>query len=302
MTICFSCLSDYCTGEISLGKLYVKCPMCPRSLQTREVRTLVPQSKYSNLVKRIKEMESKHDVDEEIANVPGLQIRLCPDCNAPIEKNEGCDSMDCWRCGKVRKRCHVARIAWLIISCIRLQKFSWSSASVVKSKLGTAGKKSIGVSFGDGAAGATFGSSTSGALFGGAGTAVAPNTGGFGFGGGAAGATFGSSTSGALFGGAGTAVAQPLCRDGEGKGKGKSRRGKGRGISIQLSSTADHEDVQTWLSQFYGSHSSWSTALMGLSAASLRNLTDEQLVTRGLRSWGERRKLLKAVREALGVP
>ena len=32
-TVCFTCLSGYCEGEISAGKLFVKCPMCPRALQ-----------------------------------------------------------------------------------------------------------------------------------------------------------------------------------------------------------------------------------------------------------------------------
>jgi hypothetical protein len=32
--------------------------------------------------------------------VTRASIRQCPDCAALIEKNAGCDSMDCWRCGR----------------------------------------------------------------------------------------------------------------------------------------------------------------------------------------------------------
>jgi hypothetical protein len=99
-SICLGCLASYCEREIESGKNFVKCPMCPRSLQVREVRSLVPKPCFDALVARIKEMQSAHDVDDSAVNVPGLEIRKCLDCAALIEKNAGCDSMDCWRCGR----------------------------------------------------------------------------------------------------------------------------------------------------------------------------------------------------------
>ena len=50
-------------------------------------------------------------VDDGDAPLPGLELRLCPKCRVRIEKNAGCDSMACYRCG---------------------EKFSWSGAQLVK--------------------------------------------------------------------------------------------------------------------------------------------------------------------------
>jgi hypothetical protein len=43
---------------------------------------------------------------------PGIELRLCPQCHIRIEKNEGCDSMRCYRCGS---------------------QFAWNSAELVPS-------------------------------------------------------------------------------------------------------------------------------------------------------------------------
>ena len=37
-TVCDTCLRAYCGREVDAGKLFVKCPCCPRALQTRELR------------------------------------------------------------------------------------------------------------------------------------------------------------------------------------------------------------------------------------------------------------------------
>jgi hypothetical protein len=63
-SVCLGCLAGYCEREIESGKNFVKCPMCPRSLQVREVRGLVPKPCFEALVARIKEMQSAHDVDD----------------------------------------------------------------------------------------------------------------------------------------------------------------------------------------------------------------------------------------------
>ena len=34
-SVCLGCLGSYCEHEIESGKNFVKCPMCPRSLQVR---------------------------------------------------------------------------------------------------------------------------------------------------------------------------------------------------------------------------------------------------------------------------
>jgi hypothetical protein len=34
-SVCLGCLGSYCEREIESGKNFVKCPMCPRSLQVR---------------------------------------------------------------------------------------------------------------------------------------------------------------------------------------------------------------------------------------------------------------------------
>ena len=114
-TICKTCLMGYCSKEIADGKIHVKCPMCPRDLQLRELddRKLVSTKQYDTLMKRIKEMEETNDPDMSQFYVEGINVLLCPKCVAPIEKNGGCSSIHCWRCGhqfseetarKVKKR------------------------------------------------------------------------------------------------------------------------------------------------------------------------------------------------------
>lgn len=111
-----------------------------RALQTRELRSLVDAASFKGLTARIKQNQTSHDADLSAFAATGLQIRLCPECSAPIEQAGGCDSMvradkthcnaclalpcrgiylsaprsqDCWRCG---------------------HKFSWSSARKITDK------------------------------------------------------------------------------------------------------------------------------------------------------------------------
>lgn len=90
-TICKECISQHASIGINEGHLYVKCPFpdCGRSLQTLELRELVPTDVYEKLVSGIKEMESGKASLSSFDVPEGLQLRLCPACHARIEKNEG---------------------------------------------------------------------------------------------------------------------------------------------------------------------------------------------------------------------
>ena len=124
-TLCATCFDGYAAREIEAGKLSVKCPCCPRALQTRELSYIVERELYDQLVKRMRDAEKAHDSgdgDRELL-AAGLEIRLCPKCNCRLEKNEGCPSMDCYLCG---------------------HKFDWPSAKKLKApkdKLSKNGKK-----------------------------------------------------------------------------------------------------------------------------------------------------------------
>lgn len=51
-SVCPACLKAWAVGKIREGRLYVRCPVpdCGRSLQTLELKTLVPQNDYNLLV------------------------------------------------------------------------------------------------------------------------------------------------------------------------------------------------------------------------------------------------------------
>jgi len=87
-TVCHGCLRSHCESAIGSGKLFVKCPAlgCGRSLQTLELRSLVGAKAYVKLVARLKEAE---DAVVEPGDLPaGLELRMCPQCNVRIEKNQ----------------------------------------------------------------------------------------------------------------------------------------------------------------------------------------------------------------------
>ena len=84
-------------------RLFVSCPNedCERTLQTRELRSLVPAAAFKELVADMAEHENRHDSSDSIKEMlaTGLEIKRCPDCRQPTEKNEGCPTMECLRCG-----------------------------------------------------------------------------------------------------------------------------------------------------------------------------------------------------------
>ena len=68
----------------------------------RECRSIVPKEVYQTLVKRVNEAEKEHGDDDAalLLAAAGLQVRECPKCRTKIEKNKGCDQMDCYQCGE----------------------------------------------------------------------------------------------------------------------------------------------------------------------------------------------------------
>mmetsp|Transcript_15594 Transcript_15594/g.46244 ORF Transcript_15594/g.46244 Transcript_15594/m.46244 type:complete len:202 (-) Transcript_15594:1382-1987(-) len=92
----------HATVGVSDGQLFVKCPFpgCGRSLQTNELKDALTRKDYNKLLQRMKEMEDAKVDSLTAEDIPeGMELRLCPRCHARIEKNDGCDSMLCYRCG-----------------------------------------------------------------------------------------------------------------------------------------------------------------------------------------------------------
>lgn len=100
-TICNECFKQHCSLPILEGKLYVPCPAegCGRSLQTLELQDTLSPNLYAQLVTSLREMESASGEESVTDGTDGLELKLCPQCQARIEKNEGCSSMMCYRCG-----------------------------------------------------------------------------------------------------------------------------------------------------------------------------------------------------------
>jgi hypothetical protein len=124
-TICRACLRTHATGMVQEGKLFVGCPDpdCERALQTRELRDILTAPLYKKLISGIRDMSAQNDDEDEQLIASGFEIRMCPRCNCRMEKNDGCDSMNCFRCGenfnwrdakrlepKVRKHCRTKLI------------------------------------------------------------------------------------------------------------------------------------------------------------------------------------------------
>jgi hypothetical protein len=114
-SVCWGCLKKHSLSAIKSGKLFVRCPFegCGRSLQTLELKRHVCPKDYSKLVQGLKEAEEgvqQQDDDDNngggggggggFGGIEGIELRLCPRCNVRIEKNEGCSSMVCYRCGE----------------------------------------------------------------------------------------------------------------------------------------------------------------------------------------------------------
>lgn len=66
-------------------------------------------NRYDGLIKRIKKMEQETARGSDDAGsgmttreyaALGIELRLCPACFCRIEKNQGCSTMTCYRCGK----------------------------------------------------------------------------------------------------------------------------------------------------------------------------------------------------------
>jgi hypothetical protein len=111
-SLCKPCLRKHTEASLDSGRLYCTCPMpdCGRSLQTRELKDVVSSELYERLIQNIR--DSEKSMLQTFQLPPGIELRLCPQCHIRIEKNEGCNSMRCYRCGN---------------------KFAWNSAELVPS-------------------------------------------------------------------------------------------------------------------------------------------------------------------------
>eukprot|EP00747_Dinoflagellata_sp_TGD_P129148 gnl/TRDRNA2_/TRDRNA2_174639_c0_seq3.p1 gnl/TRDRNA2_/TRDRNA2_174639_c0~~gnl/TRDRNA2_/TRDRNA2_174639_c0_seq3.p1 ORF type:complete len:354 (+),score=49.94 gnl/TRDRNA2_/TRDRNA2_174639_c0_seq3:3-1064(+) len=118
--MCRPCLKKHCDIYLGEGHLYVKCPIggCGRALQIRELKDIVELKTYEILMTRLCDAEEQDEASYLDIDALGLQLRLCPQCRVRIEKNDGCDSMQCYRCG---------------------HQFTWSEAQFVKPKLAAFG-------------------------------------------------------------------------------------------------------------------------------------------------------------------
>lgn len=99
LAVCNSCFRRYVDSELATAQLFVKCPCCPRALQTRELRQIAKPKLYAGLVARIAAAEQAHVDPEALAMASKLGLRRCPNCSTIIEKNAGCSSMNCYMCG-----------------------------------------------------------------------------------------------------------------------------------------------------------------------------------------------------------
>ena len=112
---CSDCLSAWADGQISEGKLYVRCPAegCKKQLALSQVKQVVNRSKFNSFVSSIREVhrEAARAEHQELSTgtaeeqkafrewVKEMDVRFCIGCFARIEKNKGCNHMTCWRCG-----------------------------------------------------------------------------------------------------------------------------------------------------------------------------------------------------------
>eukprot|EP00036_Acanthoecidae_sp_10tr_P007548 CAMPEP_0182922440 /NCGR_PEP_ID=MMETSP0105_2-20130417/4796_1 /TAXON_ID=81532 ORGANISM="Acanthoeca-like sp., Strain 10tr" /NCGR_SAMPLE_ID=MMETSP0105_2 /ASSEMBLY_ACC=CAM_ASM_000205 /LENGTH=1067 /DNA_ID=CAMNT_0025060055 /DNA_START=175 /DNA_END=3375 /DNA_ORIENTATION=+ len=101
-SVCRECLSTHCDVALRSGQLYVSCPAedCGRNLQTMELQKFVPPSAFEKLLSGLRDVEvNGARAFKTQGDLAGLDLRGCPKCAAAIEKNQGCSSMRCYRCG-----------------------------------------------------------------------------------------------------------------------------------------------------------------------------------------------------------
>ena len=100
-SVCKECLRRHAMSFLSEGRNFVNCPFpdCNRTLQTHELQNVIPRTAYSALIARIREAEANEAQEDTFGALEGIELRMCPKCRVRIEKNEGCASMNCYRCG-----------------------------------------------------------------------------------------------------------------------------------------------------------------------------------------------------------
>jgi hypothetical protein len=105
--VCSTCLKQHCEVALKGGKLFARCPVenCGRALQVRELQGIVEPTLYATLMDRLKEAEEQQMLiqagsdDMKDILLAGIEVKRCPRCNVKIEKNGGCSSIQCYRCG-----------------------------------------------------------------------------------------------------------------------------------------------------------------------------------------------------------
>jgi len=138
-SICRTCLRRHCEAGLEGGRLFVQCPFpgCGRALQIRELKSHLAENVFAGLLERLTEAEAQEEAnqqEEAAAELAGLELRRCPKCRVRIEKNQGCSSMRCYRCGEA---------------------FQWEQAALVDPSAQPAAQQAGGFSFGSTAAATT---------------------------------------------------------------------------------------------------------------------------------------------------
>ena len=116
--LCVTCFNTYLKTEVHAGKIHIPCPFakdkkCSFLYSLPILRQMVKrfkkldQSLPKKMAKTLRDvqkqvtanqMKKNHHFSEWLAEQRG-NVRLCPECCVRIEKNKGCNHMQCVRCG-----------------------------------------------------------------------------------------------------------------------------------------------------------------------------------------------------------
>lgn len=102
LEVCGGCLKSHCEIALSSGQLFVPCPAetCGRNLQTMELQPHVKKRTYETLLAGLRDVETAGSrAFTSATEIAGLTLKKCPKCAAAIEKDGGCSTMRCFRCG-----------------------------------------------------------------------------------------------------------------------------------------------------------------------------------------------------------